>query len=104
MILSQKNTLIEDIEEARKEGYTSDFMYRDNRLLCRTNNIWYEKEDCRLIEYCRHEGMNDPGDSSILFLIACHDGIKGCLSSAYGIDADHDLIEFVLALKKEDKG
>jgi hypothetical protein len=45
--------------------------------------------------------MNDPGDSSILFLIACTDGIKGCLSSAYGVDADTDLIEFVRALKKE---
>ena len=101
MILSQSNTLLEDIEAARKEGYTSDFMYRDDRLLCRSNNVWYEKEVCILVEYCRHEGMNDPGDSSILFLIACTDGVKGCLSSAYGTDADTDLIEFVLALKKE---
>ncbi|MBV1925315.1 MAG: hypothetical protein KUG49_02250 [Dokdonia sp.] len=101
MILSQSNTLPEDIEAARKEGYTSDFMYRDDRLLCRSNNVWYEKEACILVEYCRHEGMNDPGDSSILFLIACTDGVKGCLSSAYGTDADTDLIEFVLALKKE---
>lgn len=102
MILSQSNTLLQDIEAAKKEGYTSDFMYRENRLLCRTNNIWYEKEECTLVEYCRHEGMNDPGDSSILFLIACKDGTKGCLSSAYGMDADTDLILFVLALKKEE--
>ena len=102
MLPSQSNTLLEDIEAARKEGYTSDFMYRDNRLLCRANNKWYEKEACTLIEYCRQEGMNDPGDSSILFLIACKDGIKGCLSSAYGVDADTDLMEFVLALKKEE--
>jgi len=100
MILSQNNTLLEDIEAARKEGYTSDFMYQNKRLLCRTNDVWYKKEACMLMEYCRHEGMNDPGDSSILFLIACTDGTKGCLSSAYGVDADADLIEFVSALKK----
>lgn len=102
MILSQSNTLLEDIAAAKKEGYTSDFMYREHRLLCRTNNKWYEKEECTLVEYCRHEGMNDPGDSSILFLIVCTDGTKGCLSSAYGMDADPELIEFVLALKKEE--
>lgn len=101
MILSQSNTLLEDIEAAKKAGYTSDFMYREDLLLDRTNNRRYKKEECTLVEYGRHEGMNDPGDSSILFLIACSDGTKGCLSSAYGIDADTDLIEFVLALKKE---
>ncbi len=100
MILSQSNTLLEDIEAARKEGYTSDFMYQNKRLLCRTNNKWYGNEACTLIEYCRHEGMSDPSDNSILFLIACNDGIKGCLTSAYGVDADTDLIEFVLNLKK----
>lgn len=101
MILSNANTLLEDIEAARKAGYTSDFMFRDGHLLCRSNNIWYQKEDLILVEYCRHEGMNDPGDSSILFLIKTKDDIKGCLSSAYGKDADIDLIDFVLSLSKE---
>ncbi|MGK0386777.1 MAG: hypothetical protein ACI849_001396 [Patiriisocius sp.] len=100
MILSQSNTLLEDIEAARKEGYTSDFMYRLGKFSCRTNTKEYVAADCTLIEYCRHEGMNDPGDSSILFLIACNDGVKGCLSSAYGVDADTDLIEFVMSLSK----
>ena len=45
--------------------------------------------------------MNDPGDSSILFLIECKDGIKGCLTSAYGKDADTDLMDFVLSLPKK---
>lgn len=100
MILSQSNTLLEDLAAARVAGFTSDFMYKDGHLLCRTNTFWYESKDCRLVEYCRHEGMNDPGDSSILFLIHCMDGVKGCLSSAYGKDADVDLINFVMGLQK----
>lgn len=52
------------------------------------------------VESCRHEGLSDPSDASILFLIECKDGTKGCLSSAYGISADTDLIEFVLSLEK----
>jgi|TARA_R110000751_G_C13516058_1_gene452211 hypothetical protein len=101
MILSEKNTLLEDIEAARKEGYTSDFMYREGHLICRTNNKKYSKSDCTLVEYCRHEGMNDPSDSSILFLIECNDGTKGCLSSAYGVHAEIELIEFVRSLEKK---
>jgi len=100
MILSRSNSLSEDIEAARKEGFTSDFMYREGQLWCRTNNKKYDAASCVLVEYCRHEGMNDPSDSSILFLIECADGVKGCLSSAYGVDADTELIEFVLSLKK----
>jgi len=101
MILSDSNTLLEDIKAARAAGYTSDFMYRDDRLLCRANNVWYSAQELVLVESCRHEGMNDPSDSSILFLITASDGIKGCLSSAYGKDAEVDLINFVLSLQKE---
>ncbi|MFT5079323.1 MAG: hypothetical protein ACI825_001401 [Planctomycetota bacterium] len=101
MILSQSNTLSQDIDAARKAGYTSDFMYINNALRCRTNNKDYSRYECTLVEYCRHEGMNDPGDSSILFLIECKDAIKGCLTSAYGKDADTDLTEFVLSLPKK---
>ncbi|AEE19001.1 hypothetical protein [Dokdonia sp. 4H-3-7-5] len=103
MILSQSNTLTEDIAAARVAGFTSDFMYRDGRLLCRTNDRWYQIKDLTLIEYCRHEGMNDPSDSSILFLIETNDSIKGCLTSAYGKDADTDLIDFVMSLEKKEK-
>lgn len=100
MILSNANSLLEDIKAAKAAGYTSEFMYRNHRLYCRTNEVWYEEEDCFLVEYCRHEGMNDPGDSSILFLIECNDGVRGCLTSPYGKDADPDLIQFVLNLQK----
>ncbi|WP_147448321.1 phosphoribosylpyrophosphate synthetase [Dokdonia sinensis] len=101
MILSTANTLLEDIVAAKEAGYTSDFMYQDNKILCRENNIWYTAQELVLVEYCRHEGMNDPGDSSILFLIEASDTTKGCLSSAYGKDADSGLIEFVLSLPKK---
>jgi hypothetical protein len=47
--------------------------------------------------------MNDPSDSSILFLIECNDNTKGCLSSAYGKDADPNLIDFVKKLYKKEQ-
>ncbi|MDX1462859.1 MAG: hypothetical protein R3359_07365 [Marinirhabdus sp.] len=100
MILSEKNTLLEDITIAKANGFTNDFMYRENHLICRQSSIKYTASQCLLVEYCRHEGLNDPGDSSILFLISCEDGTKGCLSSAYGMHADAELIHFVMSLEK----
>jgi len=102
MILSNSRTLLEDITKAKRSGFTEEFMFRNSNLIGRKNNISYDSNECLLIEYCIHEGLSDPSDQSILFLIECLDGIKGCLSSAYGIYADSELIEFCLSLRKKD--
>ncbi len=102
MILSSENTLLQDIAEAKANGFTEDFMYSENTIIARQSKKMFRQTDCALVEYCRHEGMSDVDDASIVFLIACNDGTKGCLSSAYGKDADVALIEFVMALKRDD--
>ncbi|MFD2563886.1 hypothetical protein [Aquimarina rubra] len=103
MILSSHKTLLEDIQIARDNGFTTDFLFKDNVIFDRKTNKGYRKNDCILIEYCRHEGLSDPSDASILFLIECNDGIKGCLSSNYGIHADIDLMQFALSLRTLDQ-
>jgi len=100
-MLSNSRTLLEDIREAKNSGYSEEFMFRNDKLIGRNNNISYKKDDCTLIEYCIHEGLSDPSEQSILFLIECTDGTKGCLSSAYGIYADSQLIEFCLSIRKK---
>jgi len=101
MILSNSRTLLEDISEAKNNGYLEEFIFKSGKLIGRNNKVTYESFDCVLIEYCIHEGMSDPSDQSILFLIECKDGTRGCLSSSYGIYADSELIEFFLSLSKK---
>lgn len=103
MILSSENTLLEDIAKAKANGFTEDFMYSEKTLIARNSKKLFSAADCKLVEYCRHEGMTDVDDASILFLIACADGTKGCLSSAYGKDAETELIEFVMSLNKRSR-
>lgn len=102
MILSNSRTLLEDIEEAKLKGFTEEFFFKENKIIGRTNKISYRNEECILIEYCIHEGLSDPSDQSILFLIKTIDGTKGCMSSAYGTYADSDLIEFTMSIEKSD--
>ena len=97
------HTLLEDIEEAKLNGYSEEFIFIDNKIKGRNNNITYNKSECELVEYCIHEGMSDPSDQSILFLIKCTDGTKGCISSAYGIYANASLIEFTMSISKTNK-
>jgi len=103
MILSNSRTLLEDIEAAKENGYKEEFIFKENKITGRNNKKSYNIDDCTLMEYCVHEGLSDPSDQSILFLILCMDGTKGCLSSSYGTYANTDLIEFTMALKKADK-
>lgn len=100
MILSNSRTLLEAIAEAELSGYLEEFLFRNDKLIGIINNKSYQKDECALIEYCIHEAMSDPSDQSILFLIECIDGTKGCLSSAYGIYADSELMDFCSLLKK----
>ncbi|AXT51129.1 hypothetical protein D1818_09935 [Aquimarina sp. BL5] len=102
MILLSHKTLLEDIQNVKKQGFTVDFLFKDDMIYDRKTNKGYGKRDCVLIEYCRHEGLSDPSDASILFLIACFDGVKGCLSSNYGVHADLDLMQFALSLRSQD--
>ncbi|WP_179007516.1 hypothetical protein [Winogradskyella forsetii] len=101
MILSNSRTLLEDISEAKNFGYSEEFMFRKDKLIGRLNDVSYKKEECQLVEYCVHENASDPSEQSILFLIECVDGTKGCLSSAYGIYAEAELLEFCLSLRKK---
>jgi hypothetical protein len=101
MISTNSSTLLEGISEAKQMGFTEEFMYRDKKIIGRNNMQSYKKEDCYLIEYFIHEGMSNPADQSILFLIECADGTQGVLSSAYGTYADTELIDFCLSKEKK---
>jgi hypothetical protein len=100
MILSSNVSLLEDIVRANKAGFDREFRYSEERLIDRQTEKQYLQSECNLVEYSRHEGMNDPGDSTILFLISCQDGIKGFISNAYGVYADVELMDFVMGMEK----
>ncbi len=100
MTIYFSESLIDGIKKAKNKGHLSTFLYKNNQLVNRETNEIYGKDDCFIVEYMRFEGLNDPSDSSILFLIECHDGNKGYLSSSFGIYADQELLNFISQIKK----
>lgn len=98
---SQSNTLVQGIALAQKAGFTIEFLFLKDVIRSRTSGKTYSTTECFLVSYSRYEGMTDPGDASILFLIECADGEKGYISSPYGVYANAELMAFMRALEKK---
>src|SRR5688572_19114591 len=93
-------TLSEAVNSLIKQGYTYDFNLKTDCLECRENNQILRPSEFEIDEIHRFEGMNDPGDSNILYAISSRDHqLKGLLVNAYGVYSDSFSAEMVSKLK-----
>lgn len=84
-----EKTLIEIVDELRKEGYTEDFNLRENCLECQSGSFSLFHHDFQVDKYFRLEGETDPSDEVIIYAIsALANEAKGILVNSYGIYAD----------------
>lgn len=89
--INEPDTLVETLEELKKQGYTYDFnltahaleLYSDEGIKLTLN-----PEDFNIVKVFRFEGMSNPSDTSILYAIESSSGVKGTLVSSYGVYAD----------------
>jgi len=72
------NRMIED-------GYSEDFQVNDQGLYGMNNKGVYQPQQIKVVNFFRFEGMSDPDDNAILYVIETDDGTKGTLIDAYGI-------------------
>jgi hypothetical protein len=80
------SSLSKAIEALQKEGFTEDFNLVEKGIECKKYKTQWKAGDLKVIHFYRFEGMNDPGDSTILYLIETKEGKKGLLVDAYGAD------------------
>ncbi len=81
-------TLSEATNDLFQKGYTYNFNLRPDCIECMENNTSLQPDEFEIDNVYRFEGMNDPGDSNILYAISSHHGLKGLLVNAYGVYAD----------------
>ena len=92
-------TLSEAVNDLVKKGYTYNFNLKNDCIQCAENNMTLQPDEFDIDEVYRFEGMNDPGDSSILYAISSHHGLKGLLVNAYGVYDDSAASDLVKKLK-----
>jgi len=89
--INEPDTLIETLEQLKEKGYTYDFNLTAQALEIHKEDgvkLALSPEDFTIVDIFRFEGMSNPSDSSILYVIESCDGLKGTLVSSYGMYSD----------------
>jgi hypothetical protein len=97
------STLVSCLNKARRDGYTAEFTVSNDAIKAPDANHVYRAGDIRVSNFYRFEGVSDPADSAILYLIETNDGKKGTLLDAYGIYADPQISRFMDKVKEVSK-
>ncbi|OAB75712.1 phosphoribosylpyrophosphate synthetase [Cochleicola gelatinilyticus] len=71
------------IEDLQKKGWNEDFNLVEDGVESKGLKKKWKAGDCEVVKYFRFEGMTDPGDNSILYLIETNDDRKGLLVDNY---------------------
>jgi hypothetical protein len=77
------------------DGYEEDFKVTDRGLEALHKGAVYKPEQVQVVNFFRFEGMSDPDDNAILYVIKTDDGVKGTLIDGYGIYDDAGITTFM---------
>jgi hypothetical protein len=101
--IPQMRDLTERLDYALKQGYDQSFQVTPEGLKSLVSDQLYMPDDLLIVNFFRYEGISDPEDNSILYLIETRDGVKGTLVDAYGAYSDPEVENFMKDVKIEDK-
>jgi hypothetical protein len=91
------------LDSAIEKGFTCRFKVFGSYLFALDERQQFTPSQVSIINFYRFEGISDPDDMSIIYLIATDDGHLGTLVDAYGIYADPDVAAFILAVQNISK-
>jgi hypothetical protein len=84
------DTVVEALAGLRARGYTLDFNLAFDKLVCNQNSACLNPSEFEITETYRFEGETNPSDEDVVYAIASKEGgLKGVLTSAFGIYADN---------------
>lgn len=92
---------IDYIRRYEAEGFTDQYRIIDNQLENLNSKRRYQPEDVTILKEHRYEGMSNPSDLSLLYVIKTQDGSKGTMLASYGADGNDSIHEFMNAVPKE---
>ena len=91
------------VNRMKEEGFKEDFQVNEEGLSTFDNSKIYKPGDVSIASFYRFEGVSDPGDNTILYLIETNDGTKGTLVDGYGAYADENVSKFIVEVEQIQK-
>jgi hypothetical protein len=95
--------LSQTLNSMLQDGYDKNFKANENGLECLETQKTYQPGELQVVNFYRFEGISDPSDNSILYVIETADGVKGTLVDAYGAYSDPLVEKFMKQVKIEEK-
>ncbi len=89
--INEPDTLIARLNQLKADGYSFDFNLTTHALEVLQDNgikITLSPAEFKIVDFFRFEGMTNPSDNSILYVIESEGGLKGTMVSSYGVYAD----------------
>ena|SRR5688572_10269441 len=90
-LMPEQRTLAYATQKAVEKGFKENFKATGKGLESMETNRLYRPDQVNVVDFYRFEGITDPADMSVLYVIETHDGAKGTLVDAYGTYADPDV-------------
>jgi hypothetical protein len=87
----------------KEDGYKEDFQVSKKGLTTFNESKYYKPDEVKIVNFYRFEGVSDPGDNTILYVIETSDGTKGTLVDGYGAYASDEVSKFIVAVEEIQK-
>jgi hypothetical protein len=99
MALKGYKTMAEAVEDLRKRGFAANFEFLDKTFRAVNSGKTFQPDELTIVEHHRFEGVSDPDDMSVLYVIEAKDGTRGTIADAFGPQADPELGAFLKTVK-----
>ena len=76
------------------KGFVSNFYFQDNQFRNTETKVAFKPEDIFVVAEHRYDGMSNPDDMSILYVIQTKNGDQATFLMGYGPNSDLDLAAF----------
>lgn len=86
----QMSTLLDVLNTCKVRNMDNPFKYTQQGLTLESGGKTYQPADLKIIKTYRFEGMSNPDDSSILYIIEASDNTIGYMIDSYGVYSSHD--------------
>jgi hypothetical protein len=94
--MDMPDTVTDAVRILEADGFAADFSVSNTGVHCSACSAFHRPAELRIRLRFRFEGPTDPGDSAIVLGVECPTcGAKGIVVSAYGPDADEQLLALV---------
>lgn len=91
----------EYIEKYKAQGYTDSYRVQENMLIDLDTKKEYKAEDITVVAEHRFEGMSNPSDMSILYVVEVNNETKGTVLANYSPSSDTSVLEFFNSIPEE---